>query len=54
VHLALSAAAAERVRLPVLNTIEATWSGAVERFGAHDLSAVYVALRDRTLSTVTR
>jgi hypothetical protein len=32
--------------MPVLDTIEARWSLAVERFGGYDLSAIYLALRD--------
>jgi 3-hydroxyisobutyrate dehydrogenase len=46
VRLALSAAGGQRDRLPALNTIDAVWSAAVERFGGQDLSAIYVALRD--------
>jgi 3-hydroxyisobutyrate dehydrogenase-like beta-hydroxyacid dehydrogenase len=46
VRLALSAAGEERDRLPMLDTIEARWSLAVERFGGYDLSAIYLALRD--------
>lgn len=46
VHLALAAAGANRDRLPALSTIDAVWSAAVDRFGGHDLSAIYVALRD--------
>jgi 3-hydroxyisobutyrate dehydrogenase len=46
VRLALAAAGSERARLPVLDTIEAVWPRALERFGTHDLSAIYVALRE--------
>lgn len=47
VRLALSAAGERRTQLPALNTIDALWSRSVERFGGHDLSAVYGALRER-------
>jgi hypothetical protein len=47
VRLALSAAGEKRTQLPALNTIDALWSRSVERFGGHDLSAVYGALRER-------
>jgi 3-hydroxyisobutyrate dehydrogenase len=46
VGLALAAAHDERAQLPVLNNIGALWESALERFGAQDLSAVYVALRE--------
>jgi 3-hydroxyisobutyrate dehydrogenase len=46
VRLALSAAGEERARLPMLSTIDAQWSRAVDRFGGYDLSAIYLALRD--------
>ena len=46
VRLALSAAGEKRSQLPALNTIDALWSRTVERFGGHDLSAIYVALRE--------
>jgi 3-hydroxyisobutyrate dehydrogenase len=46
VGLALAAAHAERAQLPVLGSIGALWASALERFGAQDLSAVYVALRE--------
>jgi 3-hydroxyisobutyrate dehydrogenase len=46
VRLALSAAGEKRPELPALNTIDALWSRSVERFGGHDLSAIYVALRE--------
>jgi 3-hydroxyisobutyrate dehydrogenase len=52
VRLALSAAGEERARLPMLNTIDAQWSRAVERFGGDDLSAVYLALRDGLTAAV--
>jgi 3-hydroxyisobutyrate dehydrogenase len=41
-----SASGEKRSRLPALNTIDALWSRTVERFGGHDLSAIYVALRE--------
>jgi 3-hydroxyisobutyrate dehydrogenase len=50
VRLALAAAGAERARLPVLDTIDAVWAPALERFGTQDLSAIYVALRDENKS----
>jgi 3-hydroxyisobutyrate dehydrogenase len=46
VRLALSAAGKQSARLPMLTTIDAQWSRAVERFGGDDLSAIYLALRD--------
>jgi 3-hydroxyisobutyrate dehydrogenase len=46
VRLALTAAGSERSRLPVLETIDAVWARALERFGTQDLSAIYVALRE--------
>ena len=46
VRLARSAAGAQRDRLPMLATIDAVWSDAVERYGADDLSAIYLALRE--------
>ncbi len=52
VRLALSAAGEKRAQLPALNTIDALWSRAVERFGGHDLSAVYVALREGMIEAV--
>jgi 3-hydroxyisobutyrate dehydrogenase len=52
VRLALSAAGAQRARLPMLNTIDAQWSRAVERFGGDDLSAIYLALRDGLVAAV--
>jgi 3-hydroxyisobutyrate dehydrogenase-like beta-hydroxyacid dehydrogenase len=52
VRLALSAAGEKRTQLPSLNTIDALWSRAVERFGGHDLSAIYVALREGMAAAV--
>ncbi len=52
VRLALSAAGQKRTQLPALNTVDALWSRAVERFGGHDLSAVYVALREGMIGAV--
>jgi len=52
VRLALSAAAEERGRLPMLNAIDARWARAVERFGGDDLSAIYVALREDAVGAV--
>ena len=49
VRLALSAAGAERARLPMLSAIDARWARAVERFGGDDLSAIYLALRDEAV-----
>jgi 3-hydroxyisobutyrate dehydrogenase len=46
VRLARSAAGEQRARLPMLGTIDAVWADAVDRYGADDLSAIYVALRD--------
>ena len=48
VLLALTAAGEERPRLPILNKIATTWSGAVEGFGADDLSAIYLALKQQS------
>ena len=48
VRLARSAAGEQRARLPMLGTIDAVWADAVDRYGADDLSAIYVALRDGT------
>jgi 3-hydroxyisobutyrate dehydrogenase len=48
VRLARSAAGEQRSRLPMLGTIDAVWADAVDRYGADDLSAIYVALRDGT------
>jgi 3-hydroxyisobutyrate dehydrogenase len=55
VRLARSAAGEQRARLPMLGTIDAVWADAVDRYGADDLSAIYVALRDGTarLSTLS-
>jgi 3-hydroxyisobutyrate dehydrogenase len=47
VTLALAAAGEERSRLPILNKIAMTWTRAVEDFGAQDLSAIYVALKQK-------
>jgi 3-hydroxyisobutyrate dehydrogenase len=52
VHLALSAAGERGAQLPMLNTIDAQWSRAVERFGGDDLSAIYLALRDGLAAAV--
>jgi 3-hydroxyisobutyrate dehydrogenase-like beta-hydroxyacid dehydrogenase len=46
VQLALAAAGEERGRLPILNKIDATWAEAEPGFGADDLSAIYLALRN--------
>jgi 3-hydroxyisobutyrate dehydrogenase len=46
VLLALSAAGEERSRLPVLNRIAEIWAAAEQAFGADDLSAIYLALRN--------
>lgn len=45
VMLALSAAGESRAELPVLEEIGTVWADAASRFGAYDLSAVYLALR---------
>jgi len=47
VQLALDAAGEENSHLPVLNQIAATWADALPDFGAADLSAVYLALRQQ-------
>jgi 3-hydroxyisobutyrate dehydrogenase len=47
VQLALAAAGEENSHLPVLNQIAATWADALPDFGAADLSAVYLALRQQ-------
>jgi 3-hydroxyisobutyrate dehydrogenase len=47
VLLALSAAGKERARLVALNQIAATWDDALADFGADDVSAIYLALRQR-------
>jgi 3-hydroxyisobutyrate dehydrogenase len=48
VLLALAAAGRERSRLPILNNIGETWASAAREFGAHDLSAIYLALKQQT------
>jgi 3-hydroxyisobutyrate dehydrogenase len=54
VRLALSAAGEKRTQLPALNTIDALWSRAVERFGGGDLSAIYIALREGMIGAAGR
>lgn len=47
VLLALAAAREDRSRLPILNQIARTWADADRDFGADDLSAIYVALKQQ-------
>jgi 3-hydroxyisobutyrate dehydrogenase len=47
VRLALAAAGEDKSHLPVLNQIAATRADALPDFGADDLSAIYLALRQQ-------